>query len=213
MNFRPKKHDLLGLLPNWLVLVRGAADEPVRYLTFDDGPDPRYTPALLDLLARHGIRATFFLVGEKVERFPELVSRIVAEGHTLGNHSYSHWSFAHMSQRKRVFEIEQCDRLLSVHDHRPHHPMRPPRGHIAPSLLLWFARRRRQIVHWSYDSLDYQAGDAASLMARLRDEPPAAGDIVLMHDDSDRAATALTAMLPEWLAAGHRFAPLPEPGR
>jgi peptidoglycan/xylan/chitin deacetylase (PgdA/CDA1 family) len=209
MKFRPKKQDVLTLLPDWLVLVRGTRREPVRFLTFDDGPDPAHTPALLDLLARHDVRATFFLVGEKVEQYPDLVQRIVAAGHTLGNHSYSHWSFAHMSQRKRIHEIETCDRLLSRHDNAPFHPMRPPRGHIAPSLLWWFAARRRQIVHWSYDSLDYQPGDDATLLARLRDDPPAAGDIVLMHDDSGRATRVLATVLPEWLAAGHRFAALP----
>jgi peptidoglycan/xylan/chitin deacetylase (PgdA/CDA1 family) len=209
MKLRPKKQQVLQLLPRWLVLVRGSSGDQQRYLTFDDGPDPAYTPALLDLLARYRVHATFFLVGEKVERFPELVDRIVADGHTLGNHSYSHWSFAHMTQHKRIVEVERCDRVLSVHDQRSHHLMRPPRGHIAPSLLLWFARRRRQLVHWSYDSMDYQAGDPGRLLDRLRTQPPAPGDIVLMHDDSDLATRVLATVLPEWLAAGHRFAPLP----
>jgi peptidoglycan/xylan/chitin deacetylase (PgdA/CDA1 family) len=74
---------------------------------------------------------------------------------------------------------------------------------------MHFARRRRSFVYWSYDSLDYQDKPIDWLIDRLRNDPPAAGDIVLMHDDSDKAADALDAVLPEWLAQGMRFDALP----
>jgi peptidoglycan/xylan/chitin deacetylase (PgdA/CDA1 family) len=91
MNLKPRKQKLLRLLPNTLVQTHGSSHGGARYLTFDDGPEPEYTPRLLDLLAKHRVHASFFLIGQKVEQHPALVERIVAEGHMIGNHSYSHW--------------------------------------------------------------------------------------------------------------------------
>lgn len=204
---KPRKLELLGLLPEALVMTR-TRDACLRYLSFDDGPEPGHTPKLLDTLAKHGVKASFFLVGEKIEQYPEIVQRIVAEGHMIGNHSYSHWSFSNMNLTKQLDEVYRTDALLRLFDNRPHHRMRPPSGYIGAQLLLHFARRKRNLVYWSYDSLDYQDAPVETLIARLRDDPPAPGDIVLMHDDSDKAAEALDVMLPEWLAQGFGFAAL-----
>jgi peptidoglycan-N-acetylglucosamine deacetylase len=205
---RPKKHELLGLLPDHLLQTRAKKD-PTCYLSFDDGPEPAHTPKLLDVLARHGVKASFFLVGEKIEQHPEIVARIVADGHMIGNHSYSHWSFRNMDLRKQLDEVYRTDALLRLFDDRPHHRMRPPHGYVGAQLLMHFARRKRSFVYWSYDSLDYQDQPTDWLINRLRNDPPAPGDIVLMHDDSDKAADALDAILPEWIAAGMRFDALP----
>lgn len=209
MSLKPNKQQLLDLLPNRLMLTRGPRYGNVRYLTFDDGPDPQHTPPLLDLLAAHGVKASFFLIGEKIEQHPELVRRIAAEGHLLGNHSYSHWEFRNMTLRKQLSEVHRTDALLAAFDQRRHHRVRTPRGYLAAPLLLYFASHRRSFVHWSYDSLDYQPQPVEDLVARLRERPPVAGDIVLMHDDSSMACEALRTLLPEWLASGHRFHALP----
>ncbi len=204
---KPRKLELLGLLPETLVMTR-TRDACLRYLSFDDGPEPGHTPRLLDTLAKHGVKASFFLVGEKIEQYPEIVQRIVAEGHMIGNHSYSHWSFSNMTLTKQLDEVYRTDALLRLFDDRPHHRMRPPSGYVGAQLLLHFARRKRNLVYWSYDSLDYQDAPVETLIARLRNDPPAPGDIVLMHDDSDKAAEALDVMLPEWLSQGFGFAAL-----
>lgn len=209
MKQKSKKRHLLDLLPNALVQTRGPRLGNARYLTFDDGPDPEHTSPLLDLLAAHGVCASFFLVGQKVERYPELVRRIVSEGHMLGNHSYSHWEFRNMTLRKQLDEVHRTDALLRAFDQQPHHRVRTPRGYLAAPLLLYFASHRRSLVHWSYDSLDYQPQSVEALVLRLRTHPPMAGDIVLMHDDSDKACSALSILLPEWLASGHTFHALP----
>ncbi|TCV97614.1 peptidoglycan/xylan/chitin deacetylase (PgdA/CDA1 family) [Luteibacter rhizovicinus] len=210
MNWKPKKQQLLGLLPDALVMTRGARDDVARYLSFDDGPDPEFTPPLLDLLARHGVQASFFLVGEKIEKHPDIVERIVAEGHMLGNHSYSHWSFGNMTLKKQLTEVHKTDALLRHFDRRPHHRMRPPHGYVGTQLMLYFAVHRRSFVYWSYDSLDYRTDmSPEALVTRLRDRPPAPGDIVLMHDDSMRATDALAVMLLEWLDRGYAFRAVP----
>jgi peptidoglycan/xylan/chitin deacetylase (PgdA/CDA1 family) len=209
MRLRPSRNQLLGLLPERLVLVRGPREPGALYLTFDDGPHPEHTPRLLDLLARHEARASFFLVGQRIERHPALVERIVAEGHALGNHSYSHPLFHRLSLGEQLAEVERTDRLLASLDRSGPYRFRPPRGVVSLSLLLAFARHGRSLAYWSYDSLDYQPRPPDELAARLQRRPPADGDVVLMHDDSGCAAQVLARALPAWRAAGRRMRPLP----
>ncbi|WP_426661093.1 polysaccharide deacetylase family protein [Rhodanobacter aciditrophus] len=209
MRIRPTRQQLLGLLPARLVLVHGPREPGALYLSFDDGPHPLHTPRLLDLLARHGARASFFLVGQRIEQHPALVERIVAEGHALGNHSYSHRQFHRLGLRAQLDEVERTDRLLQDFDRAGAHRFRPPRGDVSLPLLLAFARRGRSLAYWSYDSLDYQQRPAAELAARLQRQPPADGEVVLMHDDSDCAAQILARLLPAWRDEGRRLHALP----
>lgn len=209
VRLRPTRNQLLGLLPDRLVLVRGPREPGALYLSFDDGPHPEHTPRLLDLLARHDARASFFLIGQQIEHYPALVERIVAEGHALGNHSYSHPLFDRLSLRQQLEEVERTDRLLADFDHRDSHRFRPPRGVVSLPLLLAFARRSRNLAYWTYDSLDYQPRSPEDLSARMRQRPPANGDIVLMHDDGDRSAHMLRSLLPAWRDEGRRLHALP----
>jgi len=210
MKFRPSRRQLYACLPDRVVQVHGARAAGARYLSFDDGPHPEHTPRLLDLLARHAAKASFFLVGRNVERHPEIVARIVREGHLLGNHSFTHERFGQLPLAAQLDEFARTDAALAGFDGRPRHRLRPPQGSLPLPLLLALARRGRSIAYWSYDSLDYQSPAPEALIDRLRRAPPAAGDIVLMHDDSALAADALTVLLPEWRAAGHSFQALPE---
>lgn len=204
----PIRNRLLGLLPERLVLTRGPREPGALYLSFDDGPHPEHTPRLLDLLAAHDAQASFFLVGRCIERHPALVERIVAAGHALGNHSYSHPQFHRLGLRQQLDEVERNDRLLAQFDGGPHR-FRPPRGVVSLPLLLAFARRGRGMAYWSYDSLDYQARPAADLAERMRRQPPVDGDVVLMHDDSDCAVQVLASLLPTWRDEGRRLRALP----
>ncbi|HEY8683241.1 MAG TPA: polysaccharide deacetylase family protein, partial [Rhodanobacter sp.] len=157
MNFKPNKQQLLSLLPDAMVLTHGPRQDNAIYLSFDDGPDPEHTPRLLDLLGEHRAQASFFLIGKQVERYPALAERIVAEGHALGNHSFSHpRSFGKTSLQQQLQEIERTDLLLAEFDQRAKHRFRPPRGSFSLSLLLHFVMHRRAIAYWSYDSLDYK---------------------------------------------------------
>ena len=209
MKLRPSRNQVLGLLPRRLVTVRGPRDPGALYLSFDDGPHPEHTPRLLDLLARHGARASFFLVGQRAEQHPALVERIVAEGHALGNHSYSHPLFHRLGLEAQLDEVERTDRVLARFDGAGRHRFRPPRGVVSLPLLLAFARRGRNLAYWTYDSLDYQPRPPAELAGRLQHRPPADGDIVLMHDDSGRARDVLVRLLPAWRAAGRQLRALP----
>ena len=206
---RPRKLALLRWLPASLVVSTASGDGGAVYLTFDDGPHPEHTPQVLDALERHGARATFFLIGDLAARHPGLVRRIAAAGHAIGNHSHTHPEFRHLPLPRQLDEIARADAALrDILGERPI-PFRTPRGALPPRLVTHLAARGRPIVFWSYDSLDYQRPDAARMLAMLREQPPVAGDIILMHDDGPLAATILDALLPEWHAAGLRAVALP----
>ncbi len=209
MNPRPKKLQVLRWLPDRWVLTRGARQGRLLHLTFDDGPHPEHTPALLDLLSAHRVRATFFLIGQQAERHPGMVERILGAGHVLGNHSWSHPQFERLSLAQQRDEIERTDRLLERFDGRARHDFRPPRGVMPRAMVIDCVRRGRRIAYWSYDSLDYSRRPVQELIASARRHPLRPGEILLLHDDGGLALALLAAMLPEWIADGFAFASLP----
>lgn len=212
MTPRPKKLHLLRLLPDAWVRTSGVRGKRALYLTFDDGPHPQHTQPLLELLAAHDARATFFLIGEQIQRHAPLVRRIVDAGHALGNHSWSHPRFETLPLRQQLDEIERTDLMLSSFDGRTRHDFRPPRGVLPRPMLMDCIRRGRRIAYWSYDSLDYSRRPATELVELARRHPVRAGDIILMHDDSIISLELLETMLPVWKAQGFAFDALPAQG-
>lgn len=209
MSLKLSKKDLLRWLPGSLVWVSGPRTRQNGYLTFDDGPHPEHTPRLLDLLAEHGVKATFFLVGSAVEQHPAVVERIVREGHALGNHSWSHPRFGELPVAAQLEEIDRCDAMLARFDGLQRHAFRPPRGELSLALMWHMWRQGRRIVYWTHDSMDYRKGPARELARALGSKPLVAGDIVLMHDDDDCARDMLGELLPVWQSRGMRFGALP----
>lgn len=191
------------------MLTRGPQRGRALHLTFDDGPHPEHTPALLALLATHDARATFFLIGREAERHPALVERILRAGHTLGNHSWSHPQFERLNLSAQLEEIERTERLLTQFDGLARHDFRPPRGVMPRPMVVDCIRRGRRIAYWSYDSFDYSQRPVETLIALAQQHPPQDGEIVLMHDDGGRSLGLLQAMLPVWAADGFVFEPLP----
>jgi peptidoglycan/xylan/chitin deacetylase (PgdA/CDA1 family) len=212
MNPRPKKLQVLRWLPDALMLTTGPAAGPALYLTFDDGPHPQHTQPVLDVLAANAAHASFFVLGEQVEKHPRIVERIVAAGHRLGNHSYDHPDFTRIPGTEQQRQIEYTDSLLAAFDGQPAHRFRPPSGRFPLSLLVRRFMRRRNITYWSYDSLDYQRAPVERMVDVMRRHPPRVGDIVLMHDDNETTARALEILLPEWRAAGFELHALPAMG-
>ncbi|MET0581913.1 MAG: polysaccharide deacetylase family protein [Pseudoxanthomonas sp.] len=209
MTPRPRKLRILRWLPSSLVTTSGSPARRSLYLTFDDGPHPEHTAPLLDLLARHEAKASFFLIGGQIEANPELARRIAREGHTLGNHSFTHPHFDKLSLTEQLDEVDRTDALLSGIDGQPRHSFRPPRGVMPPLMLANFFRHRRRATYWSYDSLDYSRRPAAELIEIIRRHPLRPGDILLMHDDSTLSLEMLTQLIPEWKAKGFSLEALP----
>jgi peptidoglycan/xylan/chitin deacetylase (PgdA/CDA1 family) len=148
-------------------------------LTFDDGPDPHSTPLLLDLLKERGARATFFMIGEKVLRHPDVVRRCHAEGHTIANHSHHHgtWTNLHFGAWMRD-EIGACQRAIEETIGSAPRFYRPPFGLMNPHVEAAARDHGLELVAWSIRSLDTVRDDAAERVVRAL----APGAIVLLHD-------------------------------
>jgi peptidoglycan/xylan/chitin deacetylase (PgdA/CDA1 family) len=159
-------------------------------LTFDDGPSPRWTPQVLDILRRHGVRATFFVVGTHVEAYPWLVRQIVAEGHAIGNHTYSHANLDRLSRAAQAAEMDRATQaILAATGVRPCFFRGPYGTHRSRSVqeLAW--ERGMSVAGWSHDSRDYMTPLAYSpsfqqtVVTRSTD-PLVAHPTVLLHDGS-----------------------------
>ncbi len=187
-----------------LVRTRGPAAGASVYLTFDDGPDPEHTKRLLDLLARHDAKGTFFLIGRAAEQSPALVRRLLDEGHAIGNHSMTHPKMRTLGTAAQWSEIDRADAVLQQFDGPKLHAFRPPNGRVTTSILAFSLWRQRPLVLWTIDSLDYTLSPQG-VVERLEAEPPVAGDVILFHDDGGCAGDALEVLLPAWKKAGLHF--------
>ncbi len=159
------------------------------WLTIDDGPDPATTPRMLDLLDAHRVRATFFVIGAKADRHPELVAEILRRGHTLGNHTRTHpcFSFWWASARRTGGEIDACTAALRRTGAGPAPWFRPPAGLKSLALHPQLAARALPLVLWSVRSFDTLPLRAGTVVARLaRQVRP--GAIVLLHESGPRSA-------------------------
>jgi peptidoglycan/xylan/chitin deacetylase (PgdA/CDA1 family) len=168
-------------------LVRGPADGRQVALTFDDGPDPEITPAVLDILAHYQARATFFVIGRYLERHRALGERLHREGHELGNHSWHHSPLQNFySAAGHGVEIDRCAELIKAVTGSRREPWyRPPVGLKSPAMARAAHKRNLKVVAWSIHSRDTMLRDPRSIahgvVGRIR-----AGDIVLLHDGHDR---------------------------
>ena len=158
-------------------------------LTYDDGPSPRNTPALLDVLAEHGARATFFLIGEHVRKHPELARRVAEAGHFIGNHTMMHPNLSRQSGTRIRAEIQRCQATLE--DTLGISPVlfRPPYGARTPSVLKIARGMGLAPVMWNVTAHDWDARRASAVLARIdnaviRNQRKGVASNVLLHDAS-----------------------------
>lgn len=193
--------------------IRHGPDVPgLIALTFDDGPDPQNTPFMLEVLDRYQAKATFFVVGEWVDKHPDLVRDAAARGHQIASHSYTHRNIAGKSGDQVRQELQQTeDAVFRAAGVRPN-CFRPPYGTLNSRMLQVLAAKEYAVVLWSLDSLDWKLGSAAQIASLVvREAKP--GDIVLMHDGGGprpRTIKALDTILRQLSAAGFRFVTLDE---
>jgi peptidoglycan-N-acetylglucosamine deacetylase len=197
-------------------LTHVLTEDPVVALTFDDGPDPVYTPRLLDILATHRARATFFMIGVRAHQHPELVARVAAEGHVIGNHAWNHPSFPLISREERCEQIQACALAIAPYGEQL---FRPPYGHQDLTSWLDVDQMGYRVVAWRTAAGDWESRDGPSMaevvMRRL--EP---GEIVLFHDGlfdapDDRffardSTLAAVELLLDRLAGRLQFVTIPE---
>ena len=158
-------------------------------LTFDDGPHPVHTPALLDVLAAEEVQATFFVAGTEVAKFPEIAQRIVDEGHQIANHGYNHRDYTTLSyaQQRKDFQRAQ-DIIEDATGERPNW-VRPPYGHMNTNTFSLFGKEDVKIAHWTIDPLDFRRPGVRVIGNRVVDEARP-GSVILLHDGGgDREQT------------------------
>ncbi|WP_433532937.1 polysaccharide deacetylase family protein [Micromonospora sp. CA-263727] len=194
--------------PRWPAF--GLAGDEVA-LTVDDGPHPQWTPALLDLLDRHGIRATFFLIGDRVRERPDLARQVRAAGHVIGNHSRSHpQPFAALSPEQIRAEIAHTQREIEDATAITPRLFRAPGGNWSPTVLRTTAELGLTPVDWTVNPSDWRRPGTARIARTLSRTRP--GQIMLCHDgggDRSQTIAALAEVLPRLTDRGLRFVTVP----
>ncbi len=180
-------------------------------LTFDDVPGDRYTSQVLDVLKRKRVRASFFVVGTRARKFPELVRRIHREGHDIGNHSYNHPDFSKLPLRKVQEQVLRAEAAIADAVGFKPRLVRPPYGEIVPKQLEWAKRRGYTVVNWDVDSSDWRQLSANQVFRNVtRSVRP--GSVVLMHaggGNGQRLAGTVEALprIIDWLRE-HDYEPV-----
>ncbi|MDZ5606786.1 polysaccharide deacetylase family protein [Bacillus pseudomycoides] len=188
-------------------------NEKLIAITFDDGPDPTYTPQVLNLLRQYKAEATFFMIGFRIQRNPYLVNRVLKEGHEIGNHTMNHLYARDASNEKLKKDILEEKRYLQKWVKEPL-LFRPPGGYINNAVFATAKEAGYQIVLWSWnqDPKDWADPGTESIVKNVVTNAKS-GDIVLLHDDgSDRSQTvaALAKILPALQKQGYRFVKVSE---
>ena len=194
----------------FLVLVWGSFDIQLGYfvnaiikkktkikeiaLTFDDGPT-EFTPKFLDLLKEQNIKATFFCIGKQIEKYPETFQRIIAEGHSIGNHTYSHSNkTGFLSTSKMVEEIEKCDEVILNVGNTKTDLYRPPFGVTNPNIAKAIEKTHKKSIGWNVRSLDTVIDDEKKIFNRITKNLKK-GSIILLHDTSEKTYNVLVELL------------------
>jgi peptidoglycan-N-acetylglucosamine deacetylase len=172
------------------VLCSAGTDEKKIALTFDDGPDKTFTPAIMDVLNKHDIKAVFFVIGQKAEENPDLIRSIVAGGHVVGSHSYSHHFFFDLfGSQKMVEELQKTESVLGQIVNRKIRLFRPPYGVTNPPLARALKNMKYDIIGWSLKSKDTVLRDGPLFDRLIKRVKP--GDIILFHDTKAHTAEVL----------------------
>ena len=184
--------------------------QPLVALTFDDGPHPRLTPQLLDLLRAAGVRATFYMIGRNVARYPELAARVAAEGHEIGNHTWSHPSLFGHSDAALLDQIDRTSLAIQAAVGRAPVTMRPPYGNLYPRqrLLLHHARNMPTVL-WSVDPEDWRRPASAVITQRIVSASHP-GAVILTHDIHANTVRAVPDTIAGLAARGYRFVTVSE---
>ncbi len=176
-------------------------------LTFDDGPHPRYTPQILDILNEYNIKATFFVIGVNADNYPEAIENVIKNGHEIGNHTYSHPHVSCLNSHTLKSEVEKCESTIYGRTDYKTKLFRPPEGFIDTDVKTVLRDLDYKVILWDLDTRDWAHTSPDSISNYIIDNIES-GDIILMHDfiayDSP-TPEALRLFIPVLLEKGYKF--------
>jgi peptidoglycan-N-acetylglucosamine deacetylase len=191
--------------------VKPNQNDKIVALTFDDGPWPKYTEQILDILKKNNVKGTFFVIGNNMKNFPEIGKRIVTDGHTIANHTWHHW-YHRLSPKAAAYEIDATEAIIYKTTGVRTNLFRPPGGVLGNGPAAYARSKKYSVIMWSADSHDYKRPPAPRLLSNvMRDSKP--GGVVLMHDGGgirDSTVKALPAMIEKFRKSGYRFVTMSE---
>lgn len=170
-------------------------EKPLVALTFDDGPNPGTTPSILKELKKHKVKATFFLVGERVKRYPELARQIVAGGHDVGNHGYRHANLSKLNNKEINREIQLTQKIIQETAGKTPFLFRPPHGTINETVIRIAEKNKLKIILWSVDPREYNPGLTTGQVMDIIKASVKPNSIILSHDTKLK----IVEMLPDLL--------------
>lgn len=186
-------------------------------LTYDDGPNDPHTQHLLDVLARHEVHATFFLIGHYVQQRPEIVRELVKAGHVVGNHTFTHPLLIFKSAREVRSQLENCNRALTDAVGEHSNLFRPPFGGRRPAVLRMARGMGFEPIMWNVTGYDWNATSAEQIERKVTRQVRG-GDVVLLHDGGHRdfgadrsyTVTATDRLISRYKSEGYEFVTIPE---
>ena len=189
-----------ALFPS-LVWRKETLDKEI-WLTFDDGPSPEVTPWILSVLKKENVKATFFLVGQQIEKFPKLIDAIIKDGHTIGNHSYSHKNGWLTNKKKYLEDVEKCQALI------PNNKLfRPPYGKITKSQIT-VLKEEYKIILWDVLSYDFRQNINPKIVQENIINNTSVGSIIVMHNNQisfNNLKEILEKTITQLKAKGYKF--------
>ena len=197
------------------IVRNGSRQQRYIALTFDDGPHPQYTLEILDMLKKHNIKATFFVLGQFAEEYPDIIRRQVNEGHEIGNHTYSHFDITKISKDKFKEEFNRTQEIISSLTGVESKVFRPPYGVYNENVVKVINEQESNIILWTYDqdSKDWSNPGVDEIVTTTVSNIKN-GDIILFHDyvyhETSNTVSALESIIPELTNQGYSFVTVSE---
>jgi polysaccharide deacetylase family sporulation protein PdaB len=197
-----------------LVITDVKTSQKVVALTFDDGPDSTNTPALLDILKKHHVKATFFVIGTRAEKNPKILKQIAKDGHEIGNHGYTHFKDRSRKEDYMRYEIRKTNEVINELTGQTPCLFRPPGGYLSDALVALTQKEKIQIAYWSYiqDSKDWRGASAQAISKHIiKHIKP--GQIIILHDGASnglQTAKAVDILVDKLSQQGYSFVTVSE---
>lgn len=208
LSYLPTKSLLVfGGLDRLVPIYRVQTEEKIAAISFDAAWGSDVTPRLLDILRRHGVKTTFFLVKFWMEEYPDMTRRIAAEGHEIGNHSATHPRMSSLSKESMIEELQTTHKKIKELTGQEANLFRPPFGDYGNLLITTCSELNYKVIQWDVDSLDWKDLSASAIYDRVikRIKP---GSIVLFHNNGKNTAEALEIILNELDRQGYKVVPI-----